>query len=106
MGHWYLVELIGFVLLPCILFAIGFRERKTALIRFTGGWTVIGIILNRFNVSMFAFNWQLPAEQRYTPHWMEIWVTVAIVTFGIVLFKWIVNRMPILYDHPDYKGMH
>jgi len=60
MGHWYLLELLGFVLLPCILFAVGFREKKTGLIRFTGAWTVIGIILNRLNVSIIAFNWQLP----------------------------------------------
>jgi len=106
MGHWYLLELLGFVLLPCILFAVGFREKKTGLIRFTGAWTVIGIILNRLNVSIIAFNWQLPPDERYVPHWMEIWVTVTIVTFGIVVFKWIVNRMPILYEHPDYRGMH
>jgi hypothetical protein len=37
---------------------------------------------------------------------MEIWVTVALVTFGLVLFKWIVNRMPILREHPEYKGTH
>jgi len=106
MGHWYLLELLGFVLLPCILFAVGFREKKTGLIRFAGAWTVIGIILNRLNVSIIAFNWQLPPDERYVPHWMEIWVTITIVTFGVVVFKWIVNRMPILYEHPDYRGMH
>jgi Ni/Fe-hydrogenase subunit HybB-like protein len=106
MGAWYLVELLGFVALPCFLYMVGYREKRTKLIRFTGLWTVIGIILNRLNVSIFAFNWQLPAEERYYPHWMEIWVSITIVTFGVVVFKWIVNRMPILYEHPEYKGMH
>ena len=106
MGHWFLVELLGFVLLPCFLYMVGYRERRPGLIRFTALLTVIGIILNRLNVSIFAFNWQLPSELRYTPHWMEVWISITIVTAGVVAFRWIVNRMPILYEYPQYKGMH
>jgi Ni/Fe-hydrogenase subunit HybB-like protein len=106
MGAWYLVEIVGFVLLPCFLYLVGYREKRTALIRFTGLLTVVGIILNRINVSVIAFNWQLPAESRYVPHWMEIWISITIVTAGLVAFKWIVNRMPILYEHTEYRGMH
>ncbi len=32
-GAWYLLELIGFVLFPAILFSVGAREKKTLLIR-------------------------------------------------------------------------
>ena len=106
MGHWFLVELLGFVLLPCFLYMVGYREKRPKLIRLTALLTVTGIVLNRLNVSIFAFNWQLPSELRYTPHWMEIWISISIVTAGVVAFKWIVNRMPILYEHPQYKGMH
>lgn len=106
MGHWFLLEILGFVLLPCFLFTVGFREKRVRLIRFTAILTVVGIILNRLNVSLIAFNWNLAAELRYVPHWMEIWITVSIVTAGVVVFRWIVNRMPILSEHPHYKGMH
>ena len=106
MGGWYLVELLGFVVLPCFLFLMGYREKKPRLIQVTALVTVIGVVLNRLNISIIAFNWQLPAELRYVPHWMEIWLTVSIVTAGLVLFRWIVNHMPILYEHPQYKGMH
>ena len=106
MGHWFLVELLGFVLLPCFLYAIGFRERRAGLVRFAAALTVLGIVLNRLNVTFIAFNWQLPAEQRYVPHWMEILVTLSVVTAGVVAFRWIANRMPILYEHPEYRGMH
>jgi Ni/Fe-hydrogenase subunit HybB-like protein len=105
-GAWFLVEMVGFVLLPCFLYAIGYRERRVKLIRVTGVITVIGIMLNRFNVSFIAFNWTLPAESRYAPHWMEIWVTISLITFGVVAFKLIAERMPILHEHPEYKGMH
>ena len=65
---------------------------------------MIGIVLNRLNVSVIAFNWHLPAAERYVPHWMEIWVSVSLVTAGVVAFRWIANRMPILHEHPDFSG--
>ena len=67
-GAWYLVELLGFVALPAFLYAIGVREKNIKLIQWTAGWTVLGIVLNRFNISMIAFNWQLPSAERYVPH--------------------------------------
>ena len=105
-GAWYLVELLGFVALPCFLYAVGVRDKNVTLIKWTAAWTVLGVVINRFNVSMIAFNWHLPASERYFPHWMEIGISVFIVTVGLIAFKFIVSRMPILYEHPDYKGAH
>ena len=105
-GAWFLVELLGFVALPCFLYAVGVRDKNVKLIRWTAAWTVLGIVVNRFNVSMIAFNWHLPSSERYFPHWMEIGISVFIVTVGLVVFRFIVTRMPILYEHPDYKGAH
>jgi Ni/Fe-hydrogenase subunit HybB-like protein len=105
-GHWFLVELLGFVALPCFFFAVGVRNKSLGLIRFTSVWTVLGIILNRFNVSLIAFNWHLPSSERYFPSWMEIVISIFLVTLGLVAFKYIVTRMPIFFEHPDYKDVH
>lgn len=105
-GLWYLLEIVGFVLLPCLLFAVGYRDRRLTLVRVAAVITAAGIMLNRFNVTFIAFNWRIPAELRYAPSWMEIWVTVAFITFAVVTFRWIANRMPIMYEHPDWKGAH
>ena len=105
-GHWFLVELIGFVALPCFFYAIGARNKDIKMIKWTSAWAVLGIVVNRLNVSLIAFNWQLPADQKYFPHWMEIGISIFIVTVGIVVFKFIVTRMPIFYVHPDYKDTH
>jgi Ni/Fe-hydrogenase subunit HybB-like protein len=102
-GAWYLVELLGFVALPCFLYAVGVRDRNTTWIRWTAAWSVLGIVVNRFNVSMIAFNWHLAPADRYFPHWMEIGISVFIVTLGLVIFKFIVTRMPVLYEHPEYE---
>ena len=103
-GIWYLVELIGFVALPSFLYAVGVREKNIVLIRWTSLWAVIGIILNRFNICLIAFNYHLPSSERYFPHWMEIGISVFIVTIGVIAYRFIVTRMPVLYEHPDYKG--
>jgi len=103
-GAWFLVELIGFVALPSFVYAIGVREKNIRLIQWTSIWTVLGIILNRFNVSLIAFNWQLPAAERYFPGWMEIAISLFIVAIGIVAYRLATNFLPILYEHPDYKG--
>lgn len=105
-GAWYLFEILGFVALPSLLYAIGSRERNLPLIKWTAGLTVLGIVLNRFNVSLVAFNWQLPSAQRYFPSWGEIGVSLFVVVVGILAFRFIVTRMPIFYEHPDFKDAH
>ncbi len=102
-GAWYLLELLGFVALPAFLYAIAVREKKLTLIRWTAVLTVLGIVLNRFNVSLVAFNWHLPPEMRYFPRWHEFVVSIFVVTIGLLVFRFIASRMPIFYEHPDFK---
>jgi Ni/Fe-hydrogenase subunit HybB-like protein len=103
-GAWFLVEILGFVLLPSLLFAYGARNGKVKLVRFAGLIGVLGIVLNRLNVSVIAFNWNQPI--RYVPSWMEIWVSVALCTLGVLAFRWVVNRMPILREAPGFPQEH
>ncbi|MEE9529428.1 MAG: NrfD/PsrC family molybdoenzyme membrane anchor subunit [Syntrophobacteria bacterium] len=105
-GIWYLVELIGFVALPCFLYAVGVRDKNLKLIKWASVLTVLGIIINRVNISLIAFNWHLPSSERYFPHWMEIGISVFLVTLGLIAFRFIVTRMPVLYQHPDYPDAH
>jgi Ni/Fe-hydrogenase subunit HybB-like protein len=103
-GMWYLVEVIGFVALPAILFAMGVREKNLKFVRWAAAWTVLGIVLNRLNISMIAFNYHLPSDQRYFPSLMEIGTSVFIVTLGIVIYRFVTTRMPVLHEHPDYPA--
>ena len=105
-GAWFLVELLGFVALPSLLYATGVREKNIGLIKWTAAWTVLGIVVNRLNVGLIAFNWHLPSSERYFPHWMEIALSLFVVTVGLIVFRFIVTHMPILYEHPDYKTPH
>lgn len=102
-GYLYLVEVIGFVLVPAFLFMYAVQNRLPGLVRVMAIVTALGIVFNRVNHSIIAFNWHLPYEDRYFPHWMEIVLTITVITIGVLTFQWIMNRMPILYDHPDFE---
>ena len=93
-GAWYLFEILGFVLMPALLYAHGARTGKVVLLRATAAWTVLGLVVNRMNVSVIAMNWELTPH--YVPSVMEMITTLTIITAGVVTFRWIVNRMPVL----------
>lgn len=105
-GAWFLIELIGFVALPAFAYALAARERNLRLARWAAVWSVLGLVLNRLNISLVAFNWHLPPAQRYFPSWMEIAISVFIVTVGVVVYRFVTTHMPILYEHPDYRTDH
>jgi Ni/Fe-hydrogenase subunit HybB-like protein len=103
-GTWFLVELLGFVALPAFLYGIGARERKAGIVRFAAVLTVLGVVINRFNVSLVAFNWQLPAADKYFPSWMEIVISIFVVTLIVTAYRFICTYMPVLREHPDYDA--
>lgn len=105
-GYWYLVEILGFVLLPAILFTHSARKGKAKLVRFTGFLTVLGVILNRLNVSVIAYNWYLPSSEKYYPLWSEIALSAGVIAMLVVAYRFIVNRMAIMHEHPDYESVH
>ena len=55
---------------------------------------VLGFVMNRLNVSVIAFRWN--AAVRYVPTWMEITVTLGVISAELWVFRWVVNRMPVL----------
>lgn len=99
-GAWFLVELIGFVLVPMAIFFRGVRYRRLRLIRTAAVLTLVGIILNRLNISVIAYDWY--ATDPYVPTWMEIEVTAAIICLEIWAFRWVILRMPVLGDPPAW----
>jgi len=100
MGLWYLLEVVGFGLVPLVLFVRGIRQRALTLLRVAAVFTLIGIVLNRLNISIIAFKWYAPV--RYVPSWMEIEVTLAVVAAELWVLRWVVNRMPVVSASPAW----
>jgi Ni/Fe-hydrogenase subunit HybB-like protein len=100
-GAWYLLEVFGFVALPAGLFLVALRSRNLLLLRGAAAMTLIGILLNRLNVTTIAFKWY--AADHYVPSWQEIVVSLAVVSAEIWVFRWVVNRMPVLATLPEMR---
>lgn len=100
MGYWYLTEMIGFVLLPMMLYYFSFRANNLFLIKLASIITMIGIIINRLNVTIIGFRWD--AANPYYPSWMEIVVTLTVLFIEIWIFRWIVRRLPVLRESPSW----
>jgi hypothetical protein len=63
-----------------------------------------GVIFNRIDYSILAFKWYLPFSERYVPSWMEVTITAAIVLLMVWVFRWLVNRLPILKHSPQWAA--
>lgn len=100
MGYWYLTEMIGFVLIPMLLFYHSYRTDNTFLVRLAAILTMLGVIINRLNVTVIGFRWDLPV--RYVPTWMEVVVTLTVIFVEIWIFRWVINRMPVLREPPAW----
>lgn len=94
MGLWYLLEVLGFVLVPGALYVMAYRAKNLNWVKAAAGLTLFGVLLNRLNVSIIAF--KPNAAVHYVPSWMEVVITLAIVSAEIWIFRWVVNRMPVL----------
>jgi Ni/Fe-hydrogenase subunit HybB-like protein len=103
-GYWYLIEVLGFVFLPMLLMIYAYQNKIATMVRGAAILAAVGVLLNRVNVTIVAFNWHLPWKFRYVPSWMELTITITIIAIGLMTFRFIVNRMPVMDEHPDFKG--
>jgi Ni/Fe-hydrogenase subunit HybB-like protein len=93
-GAWYLLEMVGLTAVPAALFAYGSLRRSIPMVRVAAVMTLVGVMLNRLNVAMIAYKWYAPVH--YVPTWMEIVVTLGVISVELLVFRWVVNRMPVL----------
>ncbi|WP_028580724.1 polysulfide reductase NrfD family protein [Desulfogranum japonicum] len=97
-GFYYTLELGLGALLPLILFTVGVKYGWPNVVRTAAVITVIGVVMNRLNTSLISFNWNLYQE---IPRWQEIWITVTIFAVYFITYRFILYRLPILYE---WKG--
>lgn len=98
---WYSVEVLGCVVVPMVLLLRGSMTRQIGMVRVGAVIAMIGVILNRLNISVIAFKWYAPVH--YVPSWMEIVVSAAVICVEIWVFRWIVLRMNILGGEHEHE---
>lgn len=94
--YMYWLEITAGIIAPIVLFSQRkIRNNPNGL--FAGSLLIIlGFILNRMNITITGMQgW---TGTSYFPHWMEISVTVSIVTAGFIGFAYAAKYLP-LFEH-------
>lgn len=95
-GGLFLAELAVSIIIPGGLLLSGIVRRQLKLVKLGAAITVLGMIFNRFNVSLIALNWRLPERELFHPS--ELVIVIAIITLQIMVYRWLIHRLPILED--------
>lgn len=94
--YFYWLEMIIGIIVPFVLLAQRrVRENQTGLF-WCAAMMIMGFVLNRLNISITGMEgW---AGKAYFPSWMEIMVTISIVTAGFIVFALAAKYLP-LFKH-------
>lgn len=96
----FIIEVGLGVLAPIIILSIGSLRGKLRWLFIASSATIIGVLLNRINVFIVAYN-PLYSVKPYFPSPFEIMVTVGLVACLMLMFRLIALNFPILSDSAD-----
>lgn len=92
------LEILSGVVAPIVLLSIRKVRLSTRGLYSVAVCTIVGFLLNRLNVSTTGF--MASSGVNYFPSWMEISVTLALVSTAIFIFAMAVRYLPI-FQHPE-----
>jgi Ni/Fe-hydrogenase subunit HybB-like protein len=93
---WWGEIIIG-VILPIILFSITSVRQSREGVFWSAVLVVLGLIFNRFNVSMLAL--AMRPGFTYFPHWMEVAISAALIADAMLVI-WLAYRF-LPMTHPE-----
>ena len=94
----FAVETIAGVFVPFFMFIRKKVRTDNRLRAIAAGLLIFGLVLNRFNVSMYGM---IHDGQVYIPSLVETLVTVGIIAAEILFFVLIAKYFPIFEHHPE-----
>jgi Ni/Fe-hydrogenase subunit HybB-like protein len=92
------LEILKGVIAPIILLSVRKIRLSARGLYIAAVCTIFGFLLNRLNVSTTGF--VASSGVNYFPSWMEIAITVALVSIGVSIFAVAVRYLPI-FEHPE-----
>lgn len=91
---WWGEMLIG-VILPIILFSIPAVRQNRKWVFWSAVLVILGLVFNRFNVSMLAL--EMRPGYEYYPHWMEFAISIGLVAWALLFFQIAVRLLPLTH---------
>ncbi|NIM97703.1 MAG: hypothetical protein GTO24_06365 [candidate division Zixibacteria bacterium] len=99
METWlFWLEILSGMVAPIVLLSIRKIRLSTGGLYYAAVCTIVGFLLNRLNVSTTGF--VASSGVNYFPSWMEIAITLALVSTGFFIFAMAVRYLPI-FEHPE-----
>ena len=98
----FLMEIGAGVVIPMLLFFWKRSRTNSRLQLWAASLVVLGLALNRFNVSMFGLIQR--NQEIYYPSFLESVVTLGIISTEVLLFFVIARYFPIFEHHPEAVG--
>jgi Ni/Fe-hydrogenase subunit HybB-like protein len=97
----FLLEVLPGMVLPLALYSLkAVRDSVNGLL-IASSLVVFGVLVNRFNVTFFA---QAGARTAYFPSIAEIAITVGLISFLMLAYRFLVLHLPVLADEPHPVG--
>jgi Ni/Fe-hydrogenase subunit HybB-like protein len=100
--NWWIEILVGIVA-PIILFNLKSIRKSDTKLFWIATLVVVGLIINRFNVSMFA----LATRPGYTyfPSWMEFAISVGLVADSMLVIWLAYKLLPMMQHEPSQAAV-
>jgi Ni/Fe-hydrogenase subunit HybB-like protein len=100
--NWWIEILVGIVA-PIILFNLKSIRKSDTKLFWIATLVVVGLIINRFNVSMFA----LATRPGYTyfPSWMEFAISVGLVADSMLVIWLAYKLLPMMQHEPSHAAV-
>lgn len=99
---WWAEIIIG-VILPILLFSLPTVKQSRKLLFWTAILVIIGLIINRFNVSLLALE-PRPGTS-YFPHWMEFAISAGLIADALLIFMAANRVLPIMHHETTAQSV-
>ena len=91
----YWIEILAGVVAPILLLSNPRIRRSVTGLFIAAALVVGGVVLNRINVFLVAYQPLYPIRP-YFPSFLEIMVTIGLISTLVLIFRWIVMTFPVL----------
>jgi Ni/Fe-hydrogenase subunit HybB-like protein len=91
---WWSEMIIG-VILPIILFSLPAIRQSRKGVFWGSVLVILGLIINRFNVSMLAL--EMRPGYEYYPHWMEFAISIGLIVVALIVFQIAIRLLPLTH---------
>jgi len=94
----YSVEMVLGVIVPMVVLATARGRENPRMVFISGALIVGGVILNRLNTALLGWWAYADGSAIYIPAWSELWITVSLVSVGVVVFALAAKYLPLFVE--------